>query len=85
MQMALVRGRATTTVRHESLAAAKLLICQPLGIDGQADGDPVLVVDQLGAGSGDRVILTSDGKGVQELLNNNKTPVRWWTLGIVDD
>ncbi|MEX0654196.1 MAG: EutN/CcmL family microcompartment protein [Phycisphaeraceae bacterium] len=85
MQHALVYGRATSTVKHPSLAGRKLLVCQPLGNEGQPAGDPVLAVDNLGAGAGDRVILTSDGAGLRELLNDNTSPARWWTLGIVDD
>lgn len=84
MQMATVKGRATTTVRHPSLNGQKILVCQLLGINGQPNGDPVLAVDRLGAGAGDKVILTSDGQGVRELLKDDSSPVRWWTAGIVD-
>ena len=85
MQLAIVQGRATSTVKHRSLAGAKLLVCQLLGSEGRASGDPVLAVDRLGAGAGDRVILTSDGLGLRELLRDDTSPVRWWTLGIVDE
>ena len=85
MQLAVVQGRATTTVRHCSLASAKLLICQPLGNESQPSGDPVLAIDQLGAGAGDKVLLTSDGWGLRQMLNSSTSPARWWTLGIVDE
>ena len=85
MQLAIVQGRATSTIRHRSLAAVKLLICQPLGNEGQPVGDPVLAVDKLGAGAGDRVVLTSDGLGLRQLLNDSNSPARWWTLGIADE
>ena len=62
-----------------------MLICQLLGNEGQSEGDPVIAVDSLGAGAGDRVILTSDGLGLRKLLNDSTSPVRWWTLGIVDE
>ncbi|MCC6580799.1 MAG: EutN/CcmL family microcompartment protein [Phycisphaeraceae bacterium] len=84
MQLALVRGRATSTVKHRSMQGAKLLVCHLLDIAGKASGDPVLAVDRLGAGIGDKVVLTSDGLGVRELLKDDSSPVRWWTLGIVD-
>ncbi|MBN4061008.1 EutN/CcmL family microcompartment protein [bacterium AH-315-I18] len=84
MQIAQVIGRATSTVRHESMAGVKLLVCELLGNQMQGVGDPVLVVDRLGAGTGDRVMLTSDGKGIRDLLSSDNSPVRWWTLGIVD-
>lgn len=85
MQLAVVQGRATSTVKHHSLDGQKLLICQLLGNQGQPAGDPVLVLDSLGAGAGDRVILTSDGLGLRDLVGDSTSPARWWTLGIVDD
>ncbi len=85
MQLAQVQGRATATVRHRSLSGVKLLVCQPLGNEQQPSGDPVLAVDKLGAGAGDQVLITSDGLGLRELLNDGNSPVRWWTMGIVDE
>jgi len=84
MQLAFVQGRATSTVKHSSLERAKLLVCQPLDINAKPTGDPVLVVDQLGAGAGDVVMISSDGLGLRELLKDDNSPARWWTQGIVD-
>lgn len=85
MQLAVVTGRATSTVKHASLAGWRLLVCRMLGNTGQTTGDPVLVLDRLGAGRGDRVIITSDGLGLRELLGHDNSPARWWTLGIADE
>jgi len=84
MQLAVVIGHATATVRHASLRGAKLLIAQTLDVTAQPAGDPILVLDRLGAGRGDRVMITSDGQGLRELLHADNSPARWWTLGIVD-
>ncbi|MFW5682234.1 MAG: EutN/CcmL family microcompartment protein [Phycisphaeraceae bacterium] len=84
MQLARVIGRATSTVKHDSLAGRKLLVCELLNNTGQPAGDPILSVDSLGAGAGDTVIVSSDGKGLRELLQHENSPARWWTLGIVD-
>ena len=62
----------------------KLLVVQPRLVHGGADGDPVLAVDALGAGIGETVIITSDGRGARELLGVEATPVRWTTVGIAD-
>ncbi len=86
MQTALVIGRTDATLKHESLDGQKLLIVQPLMADARtADGFPLLVVDRLGAGPGETVIITSDGRGARELLGTDVTPVRWTTLGIKDE
>ncbi len=86
MQTALVIGRTTATLKHESLRGCKLLIVQPLMADGRTgDGHPLIVIDVLGAGVGETVMITSDGRGARELLKNDFTPVRWTTLGIKDE
>jgi ethanolamine utilization protein EutN len=85
MQLALVVGTATATVKHRTLRGCKLLVVQPLLSDGRSpDGDPLLVADSLGAGRGQTVVITNDGRAAQELLADQTTPVRWTTLGIVD-
>lgn len=85
MQLALVVGTATATVKHASLEGYKLLVVQPVLADGRSpDGDPQLAVDRLGAGLGERVIITSDGKGAREMLGVEKTPLRWTVLGLAD-
>lgn len=84
MQTALVIGTATSTVKHPSMQGCKLLIVQPRLASGQPDGDPLLAVDALGAGIGEEVIITSDGRGARELLRSETTPVRWTTIGIQD-
>jgi ethanolamine utilization protein EutN len=84
MQLARVIGRATSTVKHPTMNGWRLLLAQPLTRDRQPDGAPQLVLDHLGAGRGDMVIISSDGKSARELVGTEKTPVRWTILGIVD-
>lgn len=84
MQQAKVIGTAVATTKHPSMTGWRLLIVQPLGISDQSDGDPALVVDHLGAGIGDRVLISSDGKGARQLLKDQTSPVRWFVMGICD-
>jgi ethanolamine utilization protein EutN len=85
MQLALVVGTATSTVKHATMRGQKLLVVQPLLADGKgADGDPQIAVDAVGAGQGERVIITSDGKYMREILKTESTPVRWSVIGIGD-
>ncbi len=80
-----VVGTATATVKHPSMIGARLLLVMALQADGRSpEGDPILVVDKLGAGKGETVMITSDGIGTRELLGDNTSPVRWSVLGIVD-
>ena len=85
MQIAKVIGTATATIKHPSLTGWKLLLVQALGADGESpDGDPMLAVDALGDGSGQRVMVTSDGRSTRELIGDDRTPVRWTVMGICD-
>ena len=85
MYRCLVVGNATATVKHPSMEGAKLLLVMALRGDGRGiEGDPILVVDRLGAGKGDMVMITSDGIGTRELLGSKNSPVRWSVLGICD-
>jgi ethanolamine utilization protein EutN len=85
MQLARVIGNATSTVKHPTLKGCKLLVVQPRLVDGQTpDGDPLLVVDGVGAGVGETVLITSDGRHARQLLDAEATPVRWTAIGIED-
>jgi ethanolamine utilization protein EutN len=85
MQLAKVIGTATATIKHPTLVGTKLLLVQPALADGVTpDGDPLLAVDGVGAGIGETVMITSDGRGARELLKTDATPVRWTTIGIKD-
>ncbi len=85
MLLAQVIGTAVSTIKHASIRRHKLLIVQPLMADERSpDGEPFIAVDGVGAGTGERVMLTSDGKFARELLQANATPVRWTIVGIED-
>ncbi|PQO42174.1 EutN/CcmL family microcompartment protein [Blastopirellula marina] len=86
MNTARVVGTATSTVRHVSMRSWKLLVVQPMQVDGVTpDGFPLIAVDAVNAGPGDLVMITSDGKSTSELLKYPRTPVRWTVIGIVDE
>ncbi len=84
MQIGRVVGHAVSTVKHRSLTGWRLLLVQPLAVDGGPDGEPVLAVDHLGAAGASRVILTTDGAGVRELMGAKDSPVRWMVIGVCD-
>jgi ethanolamine utilization protein EutN len=84
MQVARVVGHAVSTVKHPTLKGWRLVLVQPLGASGQADGDPLLAIDQLGAWVGSRVIVSNDGASARQVVGARDSPVRWMTLGICD-
>ena len=84
MQLGKVEGLATATVKHPSLARWRLLLVQPLDGAARPEGDPLLVLDSLGARAGDTVLLTSEGKGARELVAAPNSPARWFVMGVAD-
>jgi len=83
MQLGRVLGTATSTIKHETFRSERLLIVQLEGSGGRPDGEPVLAFDRLGAGRGDRVLLTNDGSVIQEMLGRD-SPGRWSVMGLPD-
>jgi ethanolamine utilization protein EutN len=83
MQLGHVVGTATSTVKDPTFQGERLLVVQLETADGKPDGEPVLAFDRLGAGRGDLVMLTNDGKVLQDMIGVN-TPGRWSVLGLPD-
>lgn len=84
MNLAKVLGNATATVKHPSMSGWRLLVVQMLDAKGDADAEPLIAIDNLGGRKGDKVILTSDGNAVADMLGRDDSPVRWAVMGIAD-
>ena len=85
MQLGMVIGHATSTIKHESFTGWRLLIVQPLNAAKKPEADPVIAIDTLGSGVGATIVISSDGKGARKTIGNLKSPVRWFVVGIADD
>lgn len=85
MYLARVEGTLTATRKHPSLEGWRLVICQPISRMGAAEGVPQVAIDPLGAGMGQRVIISSDGAAARRTVRDERSPVRWMITGIVDD
>ena len=73
-----VIGTATATMKHSSLTGWKMLVVH-------ADGGVMIALDKLGAGVGDTVMISSDGKYTSEMIGTKATPARWSVVGVVDN
>ena len=85
MQLARVEGNIVATRKHPSLAAWRLVICQPIGSTGKEEGTPIVAIDSHGAGMHQQVILSSDGSAARAAVKDPKSPARWMVIGIVDE
>lgn len=84
MKLAQITGHVTATVKHVSLNGQRLLIAQPVGRAGEPDGPPQVVIDALGAGIHQNVIISSDGAESRLMVGDELSPARWNILAIID-
>jgi ethanolamine utilization protein EutN len=84
MVLGMVIGHATATVKHPSLVGLRMPLVQVLDSNRKPEGDVLVAVDRYGAGEGQIVILNSDGKGAREYVGNEKSPARWYVVGLGD-
>jgi microcompartment protein CcmK/EutM len=84
MQIGRVIGTVVATQKHRKLDAAKLLLVQPLGLDELPRGTPLLTIDSVGAGVGERVLIVIEGRAAGAALRRSAAPVDAAIVGIVD-
>jgi ethanolamine utilization protein EutN len=85
MQLAKVIGRTTATIKHPTLNGWRLVVLQPLLLNGGADGEPQVAVDHFGSAIGSVVIAAADGSVTKEVMGVKNTPARWIVVGQVDE
>ena len=85
MQIGRVVGTVVATQKNRKLEGAKLMLVQPLTLDGQPRGVAVLAIDSVGAGIGERVLLVIEGKAAGDALGRKAAAVDAAIIGIVDN
>lgn len=84
MLIGRVVGNVVATQKHAKLEGSKLLLVQPLDLEGQQRGTTVLAIDGVDAGPGDRVLLVQDGKAAQLVLDKGLAAVDAAVVGVID-
>ena len=85
MLIARVVGTVVSTHKHERFEGAKLLLVQPTEPDGTDRGAPLLAIDSVGAGVGERVLVVQEGKAAGMALGKGpNSPVDAAIVGIID-
>jgi ethanolamine utilization protein EutN len=79
-----VVGTVVATQKNAKLEGTKLLLVQPLDLEGRPRGTAVLAIDAVDAGRGDRVLLVQDGKAAQTVLGRGTAAVDAAVVGVVD-
>ena len=75
---------AAATAAHLARSGRKILVVQPLQLDGTDRGDPVLALDAVDAGIGDRVLLTTEGFSAMTAVGRPNSPIDSAVIGVID-
>jgi ethanolamine utilization protein EutN len=84
MQIGRVVGTVVSTQKNRKLEGAKLLLVQPLTLEGEPRGVPLLTIDSVGAGIGEKVLVVIEGKAAGDALGRKAAAVDAAIIGIVD-
>ncbi len=84
MLIAKVIGEVVATQKHASHEGRKILLVQPLQLDGSDRGDAVLALDSVDAGVGDRVLLVTEGYSAMTSVGRPESPIDMAVLGVID-
>ena len=84
MLIARVIGEVVATRKHESHEGRKLLVVQPLNLDGTERGEAVVALDSVDAGVGDRVLLATEGYSAMTSVGRPNSPIDMAVIGVVD-
>lgn len=85
MRYCRVIGPMWASVKHPAFAGRTLLVVQPLDERGRDTGSSFVAVDHAQAGTGDKVIVLTEGNGVRQILKQgDQVPIRSIIVGIVD-
>ena len=84
MQIARVVGTVVSTQKNRKLEGAKLLLVQPLSIDDAPRGVPLIAIDSVGAGIGEKVLVVIEGKAAGDALGKKAAAVDAAIIWIID-
>ncbi len=84
MLIARVIGDLTATQKHPTHEGRKILLVQPLNLDGTDRGAPMVALDSVEAGIHDKVLVTTDGYAAFTAVGHKLAPIDAAVLGIID-
>jgi len=82
--IARVVGNVVATQKHEAHEGKKILLIQPLDLEGQPMGDVVVALDSVDAGIGDRVLAVQEGFSAMTSVGHIESPIDAAVIGVVD-
>jgi len=83
MILARVVGTVVATRKDERLVSSKLLVVRPIDPSGKADGNYLVAIDTVDAGTGETVLIVS-GSSARMAAGLKDCPVDAAIVGVVD-
>ena len=84
MLIARVIGELVATQKHPSHEGRKLLLGQPLNLDGSDRGQAVVALDAVDAGVGDKVLVVTEGFSAMTAVGRPQSPIDMAVIGFID-
>lgn len=84
MWLGKVVGTVVAPTKNDSLIGSKLLVVQPLNLDGMNTISMQVAVDTVGAGNGETVLVVT-GTAARRMMNNDDSAVDAAIVGIVEN
>ena len=84
MIIARVIGNVVASQKQASHEGKKILLLQPLDLEGQPMGDVVVALDAVDAGVGDRVLAVQEGFSAMTSVGHIESPIDAAVIGVID-
>ena len=84
MLIGRVVGDVVATQKAPSHEGQKILMVEPLNLDGSARGDIILALDAVDAGVGDRVLVVTEGWSAMSAVEREHAPIDVAVVGVID-
>lgn len=84
MTLCKITGTIVSTQKNEHLRSQRILIAQPIDLDGGPIGRDFLALDSVDAGVGDTVLILQEGQGAAQIFHNKKIPIHSVVIAVVD-
>ena len=84
MLIGRVVGELVATQKHPSHEGRKVLLVQPLNLDGSNRGDAVIALDAVDAGVGDKVLIATEGFSAMTAVGRPQSPIDMAVIGFID-
>lgn len=85
MRLARVVGNVVSTIKDHTHSGLKLMIVEPIDLNGNPSGFQLVCIDTADAGTGDIVIISDDGDAALMIFNIDDCAVDSVICGVLDN